>query len=105
MATMTAEQQVEIDEVWKGYKADPNNKDYRNQLVEHYLPLVKYNGERIWARLPDGVDVQAVCLVGSHSSFSRRLLGVRAVAGKGHLLGTPHAALLVGRVGAGQLRL
>ena len=56
MATMTVEKQVEIDEVWKLYKADPTNKEYRNLLVEQYLPLVKYNGERIWARLPDGVD-------------------------------------------------
>src|SRR5437764_3482812 len=57
MATMTAAQQVEIDEVWKGYKADPTNKEYRNLLVENYLPLVKYNGERIWARLPEGVEL------------------------------------------------
>jgi len=28
-----------------------------NLLVEKYLPLVKYNGERIWARLPEGVEL------------------------------------------------
>ena len=57
MATMTVSQQVEIDEVWKRYKEDPTNKEYRNLLVENYLPLVKYNGERIWARLPEGVEL------------------------------------------------
>ena len=34
MATMTVEKQVEIDEIWKNYKADPTNKEYRNLLVE-----------------------------------------------------------------------
>src|SRR6266516_6214434 len=64
MATMTVEKQVEIDEVWKGYKADPTNKEYRNLLVEHYLPLVKYNGERIWARLPEGVELDDLISAG-----------------------------------------
>ena len=41
----------EIEQVWRTYKADMTNKDLRNRLVERYLPLVKYNGERIWARL------------------------------------------------------
>src|SRR5437588_4658820 len=64
MATMTAAQQVEIDEVWKGYKADPTNKEYRNLLVENYLPLVEYNGERIWARLPEGVELDDLISAG-----------------------------------------
>ena len=64
MATTTVAQQLEIDEVWKRYKADPNNQEYRNLLVEHYLPLVKYNGERIWARLPDGVELDDLISAG-----------------------------------------
>ena len=44
----------DIQEVWRRYKADRSQKDLRNRLVERYLPLVKYNGERIWARLPEG---------------------------------------------------
>ena len=64
MATMTVEKQVEIDEIWKRYKADPTNKEYRNLLVEQYLPLVKYNGERIWARLPDGVELDDLISAG-----------------------------------------
>src|SRR3954468_6764147 len=64
MATMTVEKQIEIDEVWKRYKADPNNQDLRNRLVEQYLPLVKYNGERIWARLPEGVELDDLVSAG-----------------------------------------
>src|SRR6188472_417197 len=55
---------VEIDEVWQLYKAHPDNQDYRNRLVENYLPLVKYNGERIWARLPEGVELDDLISAG-----------------------------------------
>src|SRR5258705_5290468 len=46
----------EIAEVSKEFKLDTSNKTLRNRLIEQYLPLVKYNGERIWSRLPDGVE-------------------------------------------------
>src|SRR5438132_11118362 len=64
MATMTVEKQIEIDELWQNDTADPTNKEYRNLLVENYLPLVKYNGERIWARLPDGVELDDLISAG-----------------------------------------
>jgi len=64
MATMTVEKQIEIDDIWKRYKADPNDQELRNLLVEQYLPLVKYNGERIWARLPDGVELDDLISAG-----------------------------------------
>jgi RNA polymerase sigma factor for flagellar operon FliA len=54
----------EIDEVWKRYKADQSNQELRNALVENYLPLVKYNGERIWARLPEGVELDDLISAG-----------------------------------------
>src|SRR6187401_1583159 len=55
---------LEIDEVWRRYKADPESQELRNRLVEHYLPLVKYNGERIWARLPEGVELDDLISAG-----------------------------------------
>src|SRR2546421_10541830 len=64
MATIAVEKQLEIDEIWKRYKADPDNQELRNLLVEQYLPLVKYNGERIWARLPDGVELDDLVSAG-----------------------------------------
>lgn len=51
-------------EVWKRFKADPTDKALRNRLVEQYLPLVKYNGERIWSRLPDGVELDDLISAG-----------------------------------------
>jgi RNA polymerase sigma factor for flagellar operon FliA len=57
-------QDDEIEDVWRVYKADMSNKELRNRLVERYLPLVKYNGERIWARLPDGVDLDDLISAG-----------------------------------------
>jgi RNA polymerase sigma factor for flagellar operon FliA len=38
--------------------------ELRNQLVEHYLSLVKYNAERIWARLPEGVELDDLISAG-----------------------------------------
>src|SRR5438128_10373077 len=55
MATALAPEDVQ--QLWQAYKADQTNKELRNRLVEQYLPLVKYNGERIWARLPEGVEL------------------------------------------------
>ena len=63
MATTVA-QQEEIAEVWQQYKKDPSRRELRNRLVENYLPLVKYNGERIWSRLPDGVELDDLISAG-----------------------------------------
>ena len=54
----------DLEQIWKGYKTDPEDQDLRNRLVESYLPLVKYNAERIWARLPDGVELDDLISVG-----------------------------------------
>lgn len=62
MATKIAPE--DVHELWVGYKADPTNQDIRNQLVEQYLPLVKYNGERIWSRLPEGVELDDLISAG-----------------------------------------
>ena len=63
MATTVAVQD-DIAEVWQLYKKDPSSRELRNRLVERYLPLVKYNGERIWARLPDGVELDDLISAG-----------------------------------------
>ena len=61
MATVALD---DIAQVWEAFKADQDNQDYRNRLVEQYLPLVKYNGERIWARLPEGVELDDLISAG-----------------------------------------
>jgi RNA polymerase sigma factor for flagellar operon FliA len=55
---------VDVPQLWRDYRANPNSIELRNQLVERYLPLVKYNAERIWARLPDGVDLDDLISAG-----------------------------------------
>lgn len=62
MATTTAPE--DIKELWLEFKQDPSNQEMRNRLVETYLPLVKYNGERIWARLPEGVELDDLISAG-----------------------------------------
>jgi RNA polymerase sigma factor FliA len=62
--TPRASEPTEIQELWLKFKADPENQDLRNRLVEQYLPLVKYNGERIWARLPEGVELDDLVSAG-----------------------------------------
>ncbi len=53
----------EIKQTWVDYKSEPT-EPLRNALMEHYLPLVKYNAERIHAKLPDEVDVEDLMSAG-----------------------------------------
>jgi RNA polymerase sigma factor for flagellar operon FliA len=62
MATAVAPEDVE--QLWTEFKQDQNNQEMRNRLVEIYLPLVKYNGERIWSRLPEGVELDDLISAG-----------------------------------------
>ncbi|MEM6687931.1 MAG: FliA/WhiG family RNA polymerase sigma factor [Planctomycetota bacterium] len=64
----TAAIDEEILQVWtdlkKLEKDAPDYEPLRNRLVERYMPLVRYNGERIWQRLPDGVDLDDLVSAG-----------------------------------------
>jgi RNA polymerase sigma factor for flagellar operon FliA len=65
-ATVTTDD--EILQVWTAFrnitKDSPEYEPLRNRLVERYMPLVRYNGERIWQRLPDGVDLDDLVSAG-----------------------------------------
>lgn len=52
-----------INEVWLEYRRTRSRR-LRNQLIERFLPLVKYNAERIATRLPDEVDVEDLMSAG-----------------------------------------
>ena len=41
---------------WEAYYKD-RSEDARNQLMEHYLPIVRYAAERLHTKLPDEVEV------------------------------------------------
>jgi len=64
-ASMTREQieATPIVDIWRMYQQDrPQN--IRNFLIEHFLPLVRYNAERIYTRLPDEVDIDDLMQAG-----------------------------------------
>ena len=63
MATATLAPE-DVQQIWLTMKANPESQELRNRLVEMYLPLVKYNGERIWARLPEGVELDDLISAG-----------------------------------------
>ena len=55
--------ETDVQQLWRDYREQPT-VDLRNRLVELYLSLVKYNAERIWARLPDGVELDDLISAG-----------------------------------------
>ncbi|MEM9082433.1 MAG: FliA/WhiG family RNA polymerase sigma factor [Planctomycetota bacterium] len=50
-------------ELWTLYQQE-RPQSIRNYFVERYMPLVRYNAERIHVRLPDEVDVEDLVSVG-----------------------------------------
>ncbi len=54
----------DIQAVWQAFKLDQKNQELRNRLIERYFPLVRYNAERVWAKLPDGVDLNDMISAG-----------------------------------------
>jgi len=61
---ITSKTAVDIHQVWLDYRKDPSNQDLRNRLIEQYFPLVRFNAERVWAKLPDGVDLNDLISAG-----------------------------------------
>ena len=61
MATKVNE---DVTDVWVVYKQDQSNQELRNRLMERYLSLVRYNAERVWAKLPEGVDLNDLMSAG-----------------------------------------
>lgn len=59
----TPEQAEAIRKVWVKYKKKATEA-LRNELMEFYLPLVKYHAERAHTKLPDEVDVEDLMSAG-----------------------------------------
>jgi len=51
----TSVDKCDIGELWRRFKAE-GGRALRNRLMERFLPIVKYNAERIGAKLPDEID-------------------------------------------------
>ena len=54
----------DILQTWLDFKEDQTDQSLRNRLIERYFPLVKYNAERVWAKLPEGVDLNDLISAG-----------------------------------------
>ena len=54
---------MDINDVWTLFRKDPNDL-YRNYFMERFYPLVKYNADRIYSRLPDEVDIEDLISAG-----------------------------------------
>lgn len=52
-----------LQAAWRRFK-QTGDEGLRNQLMEHYLYLVRYNAERIGAKLPEEVDVDDLMSAG-----------------------------------------
>ena len=52
-----------IQEVWQSF-FETHDECHRNLLMESYLPLVKYTADRIYAKLPDKVELDDLVSAG-----------------------------------------
>jgi RNA polymerase sigma factor for flagellar operon FliA len=56
---------TEIEHLWVSFKEDTKNVDLRNRLIEQDMPLVRSRGERIWSRLPEGIELDDLISAGT----------------------------------------
>src|SRR5215204_1879956 len=61
--TTTAAIQQDINDVWKAFKKQ-KSEELRNLLMLEYISMVKYNAERIYAKLPDEVELDDLMQAG-----------------------------------------
>jgi len=54
---------MDMVELWREYKS-AGEESIRNRLMESYLPIVRYNAERISTKLPDEVEVDDLISAG-----------------------------------------
>ncbi len=50
--------------MWIEFKRNPSDA-FRNRIIEQYMPLVRNRAERIWSRLPDGVELDDLISAGT----------------------------------------
>jgi len=62
-AKVVSRDEQDVQALWIEYKKT-GDQLLRNQLMEHYLPLVRYTADRISAKLPNEVDVDDLVSAG-----------------------------------------
>src|ERR1044072_3754749 len=61
--TTTSRIQQDINDVWRAFKKH-KTEELRNLLMLEYIAMVKYNAERIYAKLPDEVELDDLMQAG-----------------------------------------
>ena len=61
---MKTHQQLDIDKIWEQFHKTRDNH-FRNLLMEHYRPLVKYTAERLHSKLPGKVELDDLISAGT----------------------------------------
>jgi RNA polymerase sigma factor for flagellar operon FliA len=54
----------DMDQLWVLYKKNPTIQ-LRNQLIERYISIVYHRAERVWSRLPEGIELDDLIQVGT----------------------------------------
>jgi len=57
-------QDDDVDQLWILYKKNPTIQ-LRNQLIERYMSIVHSRAERVWSRLPEGIELDDLIQVGT----------------------------------------
>ncbi len=60
---MKTDQKLDIEKIWKQFHK-AHSDHYRNLLMEHYRPLVRYTAERLHSKLPDKVELDDLISAG-----------------------------------------
>lgn len=63
MAASPRMDEREVGALWRAYRRK-RTQERRNRLLEHYLPLVAHLARRLWARLPEGVELDDLASAG-----------------------------------------
>jgi RNA polymerase sigma factor for flagellar operon FliA len=61
---MTKKRREELDRLWRFFK-ETEDPEVRHQLIEAYLPLVRYTAERLKGKLPQIVDLREMISAGT----------------------------------------
>ena len=54
----------DVDQLWAVYKKNPTDQ-LRNQLTERYIDIVHSRAERLWSKLPEGIELDDLIQVGT----------------------------------------
>ncbi|MHC4607725.1 MAG: RNA polymerase sigma factor WhiG, partial [Planctomycetota bacterium] len=68
MARAKKRSKEEVARLWKEYKKT-GALEFKNTLAEHYLPIVRYQAEKMIERLPHNVQIEDLCSAGIFGLF------------------------------------